>query len=170
MVKTESPVPRFPAGWRALRDGLYFYPGAAPVLRRYGYVSNVIHQVGVLLEAPARRVDEKVYYVGGQPFELLDYVNGFSLAITGREVRIVLRVLIRMLVPRRFAGARRRHVPHPNSRFHGMAEEDPTLMEPRSEAFGEPPYSMEEGIRKTTQWLRRQGFFAGAPAWARALP
>ena len=154
--------PRFPHEfWRVLRDGLYVHPGSAPVVRSYGYVGNVAYQLGEILEAPAERVDRKVYYLGDRPLELLDYVNGFSRAITGRKARVVPRVFLRLLALfgdlLALLGVT---FPLQSSRLRSMTEDDPTPMEPTMKAFGEPPYSLQEGIRETTQWLRRQGFFS----------
>lgn len=155
--------PRYPSQfWRVLRDGRYVHPDSPePVLRSYGYVGNVVYQIGEILTAPVEQVDRKVYYVGDRPIELLDYVNGFSRAITGQNVRVVPRGVIRALA---LAGdlltALGVAFPLQSSRFRSMTEDDPTPMEPTMEAFGEPPYSMEDGIRETTQWLRRQGFFS----------
>lgn len=155
--------PRYPDEfWRVLRDGRYVHPGRQPVTRSYGYVGNVVWQMRQILQAPPEQVDEKVFYLGDRPIELLEYVNGFSRAITGREVRIVPRSFVRTLAT---LGDVLEKIgigfPITTSRFRSMTEDDPAPMEPTFEAFGDPPYTLEEGIRETTEWLQRQGFFEG---------
>jgi hypothetical protein len=48
-----------------------------PCRRSYGFVGNSVHQI--------RR---KTFYIGDPAIELLDYINGFSMGLTGRRVRM----------------------------------------------------------------------------------
>ena len=77
--------------WRVLERGLYVHPGRRPVIRSYGYVNNVAHQIRKIFEAPAETVSGKTFYVGDRPINLFDWVNGFSRGLTGREVRVIPR-------------------------------------------------------------------------------
>jgi len=155
--------PRYPHEfWRVLREGRYVHPGREPVMRGYGYVGNVVWQIEQLLDAPRDAAHGKVYYLGDRPIDLLDYVNGFSHAITDSEVRVVPRWTVRWLA---YAGdilkAFGLNAPIHSSRFRSMTEDDalPAQMERTMDVLGEPPYSLEEGIEETTRWLEAQGFF-----------
>lgn len=153
--------PRYPREfWRVLRRGLYVHPGREPVIRCYGYVGNVVHQIRQILEAPPSLVHERVFYLGDPPINVLDWTDGFSRAITGRPVRIVPRSIVRALA---VAGdlARAAGIPFPiySSRYRSMVTDYVVPMEPTFQAFGEPPYSMRDGIQATVQWLKSQGFF-----------
>jgi len=155
--------PRYPFEfWEVLRKGLYVHPGRAPVIRSYGYVGNVVHQMAEILEAPAATVDRKVLYLGDEPIELLDWVQGFSRAITGRSARVVPRPALRLLAlfgdALRLFGGR---FPITSSRYRSMTESYPTPMKPTLQLLGEPPYSLQEGIDQTVEWLRSRGFFDG---------
>ncbi len=148
--------PRYPSEfWRVVAAGRYVHPGRAPVIRCYGYVKNVIHQIEQILQAPEELVAGKVYYVGDRPIELLDWVDGFSLGLTGKHVRVVPRALVRAMA---YAGDAVRGLglqfPIFSSRYRSMTEDYPTPMEATFEAFGEPPYSFEQGIAETVDWLR----------------
>ena len=148
--------PRYPQEfWRILGKGMYMHPGGSDVTRSYGYVKNVVFQVIEMLEASSELVDKKVYYVGDKPIDLLDWVNGFSVGLRGHKVRIVPRFLLRLLA---FAGDMLSIVyikfPLTSSRFRSMTTSNNAPMEPVLVAFGQPPYSLEEGIEETVEWLR----------------
>ena len=124
-------------------------------MRSYGYVKNVVFQIMKMLEASPELVDKKVYYTGDRPIDLHDWVNGFSEGLTGRKVRVVPRFLLRLLA---FAGDvlsfAQIKFPITNSRFKSMTTSNDAPMEPVFDAFGEPPYSLHEGIEETIEWLR----------------
>ncbi len=97
----------------------------------------------------------KVYYVGDRPIPLLTWVNGFSQALTGHDVKIVPAGALRSLAlvgdGLSWLGIK---FPLHSSRLRSMTEDYPTPMEPTLAAFGEPPYSLEAGIKETALWLK----------------
>ncbi|HEV2046635.1 MAG TPA: NAD(P)-dependent oxidoreductase [Chthoniobacterales bacterium] len=141
--------------WRAVQRGLYVHPGRPPVIRCYGYVKNVVYQIQKILAARREIVHGQTLYLGDRPVNLRDWVNGFSRALTGHDVRIVPRPLIRALallgdIPTYLTG-------EPflinSSRLHSMITDYETPMERTFDLFGENPYTLEEGIRETVEWL-----------------
>jgi nucleoside-diphosphate-sugar epimerase len=148
--------PRYPKEfWLVLKKRLYIHPDGKPVIRSYGYVSNVVYQMMKILEASSSLVDKKVYYLGDSPINLLDWVNGFSIAITGKPVRIIPRWLVKVLAALgstiSIFGVRS---PIHLSRFRSMTEDYFSPMELTITTFGEPPYSLENGIKETFDWLK----------------
>lgn len=152
--------PRYPHEfWRVLKQGRYFHPGRQPVVRSYGYVGNVVYQIEQILQAPAALVDQKVYYVGDQPINIYEWTNAFSKAITQHEVRVIPRPMVQSIA---FIGdllkATGVRFPIHSARYQSMVTDYPTPMEPTFQAFGQPPFSLTEGIRETTEWLKRQHY------------
>jgi nucleoside-diphosphate-sugar epimerase len=148
--------PRYPREfWLVLKKGWYIHPGGAPVMRSYGYVKNVVSQMMKILEAPREAVDGKVYYIGDPPISLYDWANGFSLAITGKPVRVAPRSLLKALA---FAGSMLKVVgvkfPITLSRFRSMTENYFSPMDATIAQFGAPAYTLEAGIRETVDWLK----------------
>lgn len=142
--------------WRILERGLYVHPGNQPVIRSYGYVRNVVHQIGRILQMPKADVSEKTFYLGDAPANLIEWTNGFSRALNGRSVRIVPRPLMRALallgdVPTMITG---RPFFINSSRYRSMITDYPTPMEPTFKILGPNPYSLAEGITETVAWLR----------------
>lgn len=148
--------PRYPREfWRVLQAGIYFHPGSRPVTRSYGYVGNVVAQIAAILDAPVETVDRRVLYVGDPPIELLDWVNAFSLQLTGHPARVIPEGLLRVLA---WTGdcfvAIGVKFPIFSSRLKSMTEDYPTPMEPTFALLGPPMKSLEEGVRETVEWLR----------------
>ena len=142
--------------WHVLERGLYVHPGRQPVIRTYAYVKNVVHQIEKIFAAPRDLVNGKTLYAGDHPINLFDWVNGFSHALTGREVRVIPRGLMRALalagdIPTRLTG---KPFLINSSRFRSMITNYETPMEPTFALLGENPCTLEDGINETVKWLR----------------
>jgi nucleoside-diphosphate-sugar epimerase len=141
--------------WRVLQRRMYLHPGRETVIRSYGYVKNVVDQVRRIFGAPIEKVAGRTIYVGDRPINLLEWVNGFSRLLAGREVTIVPRPLMRALallgdVPTRLTG---RAFLINSSRYQSMVTDYSTPMEPTFALLGENPFSMQQGIEETVKWL-----------------
>ena len=145
--------------WRYLSRGVYFHPGGGRVVRCYGYVKNVVHQLEQILIAAPSAVHARVFYLGDPPVELTVWVNAFSRALCGRDVCTIPRGFLRMVAR---AGDVLTSIgvsfPLHSSRFRSMTEDYLAPMAPTFEAFGLPPVSLEKGVAETVSWLREQGF------------
>jgi GlcNAc-P-P-Und epimerase len=157
--------PRYPQEfWRVLRRGHYLHPAGRPVIRSYGYVGNVVEQTLALLGAPSDSVHRRVFYVGDPPGELLEWVDGFALALTGRRVRQVPIALLQTIaLMGDFMEAVVGRAPLTRSRLRSMTENYPTPMDPTFALLGPPVFSLAEGIDVTVAWLRTLPAFADAP-------
>ena len=142
--------------WHVVERGLYVHPGREPVIRCYGYVKNVASQIEKIFQARRDLVDGKTLYGGDRPINLFDWANGFSRALTGRDVRVIPRSLMRALaligdIPTRLTG---KPFLINSSRYRSMITNYETPMEPTFDLLGENPYTLEEGIQETVKWLR----------------
>lgn len=142
--------------WRVLQRGLYAHPGHQPVIRSYGYVKNVVHQMRRILELPKEQVSGHTLYLGDRPANLLEWVNGFSQALAGRDVRTIPRPVMRTLallgdIPTRVTG---RAFLINSSRYHSMITPYDTPMAATFDLLGENPWTLHQGIDETVAWLR----------------
>ncbi len=141
--------------WKVLRRGLYFHPGRKPVIRSYGYVGNVVFQVMAIIESPPEKVHEQVFYVGDDAIDIYYWVNGFSIGQVGRPVRVIPRAFVRMLA---WTGdlLALLHVRFPltSSRYRSMTNSNEAPMEKTLRAFGPNPYSLQQGIAETVEWMK----------------
>lgn len=149
--------PRYPNEfWLVLKTGRYVHPGRKPVMRMYGYVGNVVDQILKIFEMPPEKVHGKVLYVGDQAINLLDWVNGFSQALLGKNVTITPRVVVRSLaVVGDVLSLVGMEFPITSSRYRSMTSDNEVSMEETFSLLGMPPYSLDEGIKETCQWLRQ---------------
>lgn len=141
--------------WKVLSKGLYVHPGKKPVIRSYGYVGNVVYQMIAILESPPEKVNHKVFYVGDEPMDIYHWVNGFSLKQTGKKVNIVPRILVRSLA---LAGdilsKFKISFPLTSSRYKSMTSSNFAPMKETFKILGQPPYSLDEGINETVDWMK----------------
>ncbi len=153
--------PRYPREfWRVLKRGLYVHPGRSPVIRSYGYVENIADQIVKIVTVPPAVVDRHVFYLGDAPLNVLDWVNAFSRALTGHEVRIAPRVLFRgAALAGDLVNLFRVPIPINSARFRSMTEDYLAPTAPTFEALGYPKINLVEGVDRTVQWLRQQDPF-----------
>ena len=141
--------------WRTIRLGWYLHPGGAPVIRSYAYVGNVVWQMAQILAADRDLVRETVFYLGDRPVNIREWVDAFSLALRGRRVRVVSRSILRGIG---LVGdvATRLGIDFPltSSRVKSMTTNYLTPMDKTFAAFGEPPYTLEKGVRETVGWMQ----------------
>jgi len=142
--------------WRVVEHGLYLHPGRQPVIRCYGYVKNIVYQIRKIFDADVDLVRGQTFYLGDRSINLFDWVNGFSKALTGREVRVVPRSLMGALallgdIPTYLTG---KPFLINTSRLRSMITDYETPMQPTFDLFGENPYKLEAGIKETVEWLR----------------
>jgi GlcNAc-P-P-Und epimerase len=148
--------PRYPYEfWRVLAGGKYFHPGKERVIRSYGFVDNVVWQTMKLVTADLGLVNRRVFYLGDRPLELFEWVNGFSVALTGRPVKILPRSFLKLTAMSgdvlNFFNLK---FPITSSRYRSMTVSNPAPMEATFELLGLPPYSLQEGIAKTVEWIK----------------
>jgi GlcNAc-P-P-Und epimerase len=141
--------------WKVISRGLYVHPGRKPVIRSYGYVGNVVFQIMAILQSPPDKVNKKVFYVGDMPIDILDWVNGFSLMQTGKKATVIPRMFVRSLAwvgdILSLAGIR---FPLTSSRYQSMTNSNIAPMEETFRVLGDPPYSLNQGITETVEWMK----------------
>ncbi|MBL8001351.1 MAG: NAD(P)-dependent oxidoreductase [Flavobacteriales bacterium] len=139
--------------FKVMRKGLYFHPSKKKVVRSYGYVGNVVWQIDRMLESPRAQVDGKVFYVGDRPFDLRTWVDAISRALVGRPVRYIPTWAIRgIALGGDLLKALRIPFPITTGRFRSMTSDYITPMDATIAAFGEAPYSLEQGVKEMVRW------------------
>lgn len=146
--------------WYVLKKGRYIHPGKKPVIRSYGYVGTVVDQIIQILLKPASEIDQQVFYVGEEPINLYDWVNGFSVALRGKKVGTVPRFIVKSLaLTGDLLTLFKIKFPITSSRYQSMTEDNPVPMEKTYKVLGIPKRSLQDGINETTNWLKSQSEF-----------
>jgi nucleoside-diphosphate-sugar epimerase len=156
--------------FRIMTKGLYFHPSRARVIRSYGYVGNVVWQIGRILElgAPAHG---KALYVGDQPFDLKIWVDAVSRELTGKPVRFIPAWMIKGMA---LAGDALKVVgipfPITSGRFRSMTSDYVTPMDRTIQLLGAAPFSMGEGVKEFVKWYREESSAAVSPTLKEVRP
>lgn len=142
--------------WRVIGRGLYAHPAGAPVVRCYAYVGNLVRHLSRILELPAAQVKGRVLYLGDPPGDIYEWVNGFSLALTGRPARQVPRPFLRAvaLAGDVITALRGKQFYLTTSRYRSMTTDYVAPMEPTYQLLGPPEIPLNTGIEETVRWLK----------------
>ncbi len=142
---------------RVVEKGWYVHPGGAPVVRCYGYVGNVIRQMRKILDLAPGIVNARAFYLGDPPGDIALWVNAFSLALRGKNVRRVPRPILAAagLAGDVISWIIRRPFYINSSRFRSMTSDYVVNMDKTFEVLGPPPISLEHGVAETVAWLRQ---------------
>lgn len=141
--------------FRVLRKGLYIHPGEKPILKSYGYVGNVVHQIARLLAAPTDKVHKKTFYVGDPPMDLRLWTDEFSRSLCGRKVRTAPVPLLRYIAAfGDILGMFHIRFPLTFFRLGNMTIDNVIDMTDTLAATGSSPYSLVDGVKETIKWLQ----------------
>lgn len=146
--------PRFPKQiWRYINKGWYMHP-SIDVKRSYGYVENVVSQLRNIIEVRSVLVSKKVFYLGDEPVFSCDWVNAFSNALVGHEVRRVPNSLLKCLaITGELLKKAGFAAPIYMERYQSMTSEYIVPMKKTFDILGEGPYSLEDGVERTVKLL-----------------
>lgn len=139
--------------FKVMQRGLYFHPAKKEVHRAYGYVKNVVWQIQEMLKAPEEAVHQKVFYVGDKPVNLLEWVNYVSKELTGKPARLLPTPIVRTLaITGDILKTFNLNFPITSTRFDSMTQDYLTPIELTYNTFGQPPYSIETGVKEIVNW------------------
>ena len=141
--------------WSVLRKGYYVHPRGKPCRRSYGFVGNSVHQIRALLVAPREQVHARTLNIGDPAIELLDFINGFSRGLTGRDVRTMPYALLKSaaLVGDLLAAIGFKRAPLTSYRLSNMTQDNVLDVSPTLAITGANPFTLEQGIVRTVAWL-----------------
>ena len=140
-----------------VQRGLYFHPKARAIRRSYGFVLNTVFQLDRLAAAEGGALlGRAVYLADYEPLELKHWADTIQRALDVRPVRQVplwaMRSAARIGDLLKLFGVA---APISSFRLNNMLTEMIHDISPLARACGTTPYTMEEGVRLTCDWLRR---------------
>jgi nucleoside-diphosphate-sugar epimerase len=138
-----------------LQKGLYVHPGFHKILKSYGYVGNVVNQIGKILQAPRSQIHGKTFYVSDPPIDLYEWVNGFSKKLRGCDVLRLPIPFMRLLA---FfgdgVGKLGFQFPLSTFRLQNMIIDNVIDHSKTTALTGTGPFTLSEGTTKTIAWLK----------------
>jgi nucleoside-diphosphate-sugar epimerase len=149
--------------WKFLRLGVYFHPGYKPVTKYYSYVANAVDQIMAITLADREKLSQRVFYLSDPPIDNFEWMNAFSVAMTGKKVRQVPLGLWRFMAKTgdclNRLGAK---FPMSSDRLFRLTVEERIPYMAIIELAGPPKITLQEGVNRSVNWY--MDFLAGKPA------
>jgi hypothetical protein len=96
----------------------------------------------------------KVFYVGDEPIRSSIWLDGFSVALTGKPVRRIPGGLLRLAaLCGEFSGKLGGPSPINLGRLYRMTTDYGTPMAATFDVLGRGPYTFEDGVKSSIDWL-----------------
>jgi nucleoside-diphosphate-sugar epimerase len=139
--------------WKYLRLRLYFHPGYQPIIKYYSFVANAVDQVVAITLANLESICGRVFYITDPPIDNGDWMNAFSVAMTGRRVRRIPLELWRFHAK---AGDMLNRLglkfPMSSERLFRLTVNEQVPYQATIKLAGLPRVTMDEGVRKSVRW------------------
>lgn len=142
----------------AVRKGVYIHPAAERLYKSYGYVGNVVHQIRRMIEAPVDSVQGRTFYTADyQPIEIRSMAECIRHEFGAPKVSEAPLALLKLLatggdVLKRCGW---KNAPLSTFRLNNLRCQMVYDLSKTEEVVGDLPYSMEDGVARTVEWMRR---------------
>lgn len=142
--------------WRYLERRYYVHPGCQPIRKYYGYVENAVRQIlDIAFSERPIETNGKVWYITDPAIDGAEWMNAFSVALSGNPVRRIPLALWRVMaasgdVMRSFG----LHFPVSGDRLFRLTvnENLPDELIPRLDP--DETISLSDGVARSVKWYR----------------
>jgi len=150
----------------AIAKGSYFHPDGYNVSKSYGFVGNTVFQLHKLLIVPAERISGKTFYLGDYaPANIRNMADRIQETIEARKIKTIPVFILRFLASSgdlfKLLGWRK--PPLTSFRLNNLLTDMIYDFSSVRSITGELPYSLDEGIKVTVDWMRRNGDLINLP-------
>lgn len=144
--------------WKVIDKGIYFHPVNHEVIRTYGYVKNIVHQIYEIMISPAEVIDHKMFYVGDASIDSYTWLNELSIQLTGKKIkRLPTFIFKSMAIFGDILRAAKLPFPLYSKRFKNMVEDYPAPTEITIKLFGQAEPDLKKNVAETITWLKGDG-------------
>jgi nucleoside-diphosphate-sugar epimerase len=148
--------------WRYISKRLYLHPANLEVVRSYGYVGNVVSQLIRIAEVDRALVNHQTFYIGDAPVPSTVWLDGFSMALTGKPVRRIPESILKFAAwGGEWSGRLGGPSPINRGRLERMTSSFPVPMDLTFAILCKGPYTLKDGINTTVDWLVSSGLVRG---------
>jgi nucleoside-diphosphate-sugar epimerase len=146
--------------FRMVAAGRYVHVGHRPLHKSLGYVGNVVHQYETLLSADAAKMSRRTLYLADyEPVSQRAWADSFQRLLGAPKIRTVPESLATLAARAgdllNALGWRR--FPFNSFRLGNVLTEYVYDLTPARELCGPLPFTTEDGVAATVQWLRDEG-------------
>ncbi len=150
--------------FEAIRRKWFVYPKGLHIRRHYGFVLNTVQQIKALaISAPDDKIHSRVFYVADydsiDPYEWSQAIaDSFGVC---KPPRVPYKIMkLAAMAGDRLKMAGMRNPPLTSFRLRNMTREALFDLETTRSVCGVLPYSMEDGVRITVEWMQHQSTLA----------
>jgi nucleoside-diphosphate-sugar epimerase len=142
----------------------YVHFGASDARKLFTYVGNIVYQILKLLEAPSEVISRQVFYLSDyEPMTIRQFADMISDTLGISRPRVLPDFLVTLAA--RFGDALQvvgfKDPPLTSFRLANMVLEDVNIPIERTRSVTGPlPYSAQEGVTHTIEWLKGNGDLA----------
>jgi nucleoside-diphosphate-sugar epimerase len=144
----------------------YIHVGCRPVRKSFGYVGNTVQQLAAVAGASVGRVDGTTMYLADYPpIDVMDMANRIQRQLGSRPIRTLPRSLVKPValvgdLLQRLGWA---EPPLTSFRLDNLLTEMIYDIAPLDRLLPQLPYSLDEGIQHTVDWMREQDLVPQIP-------
>ena len=152
--------------WKMIDQGYYVHASKKEVIRTYGFVKNVVHQIIEIINAPIEKVNQKTFYLGDLPIDSYIWLNGISNNLRGKSIK---RIPSSFFIFPALMGdlLKKIGIPSPiyTTRYKNMIEDYYAPTNITINEFGLSCPDINQNIQETVDWIKGEGqvFF---PYWS----
>lgn len=145
--------------FQAVAANRYVHPGDTRTPKQWGFIGNVVYQVVKLLEAPGERVHGRTFYLADyEAVDLHEFANKVRASLGARPIRHVpepmLKTAARVGDVLRWLGWG--SPPLTSFRYKNLVTPEVQDLQPLREIAGSLPFTVEQGIQMTLEWMQGQ--------------
>jgi hypothetical protein len=140
--------------WRQIQMGRYMHPSQDEAIKGYGFVNNTVWQIEKILSLPPTTIAGRTLYLADENLKQEIWVSLFVEKLTGKKMHKVPVAILYFLSE--FGELLHKFgikFPLYRSRFKNLITSNPVPLEATNEILGPVPFSKQEGVILTSNWL-----------------
>jgi nucleoside-diphosphate-sugar epimerase len=143
-----------------VRRGLYLHPKGKRIAKSYGYVGNVVHQIRQFLAVDSEKVNGRTFYVSDDHnMDVLEFAQTIQRAFNAPPVRQVPLVVLQALgksgdLLKKLGMS---NPPLTSFRLNNLLTPMNYDLSPTRDVAGPSPWSLDQGVRATVDWMLQHG-------------
>ncbi len=143
----------------AIRNNLYFHARGISPIKQWGYVGNVVYQIWKIFQAAKESVHGKMFYLADySPVCLSEFANKVQVQMGGKPIQTIpvsmLKNAARLGDIAQVFGWK--NPPLTSFRFQNLVTSELQDLTELEKIVGPLPFTMEQGIDMTINWLENQ--------------
>jgi nucleoside-diphosphate-sugar epimerase len=143
-----------------VRRGIYMHPRGIRISKSYGYVGNVVHQIRRFLAVDAALVNRRTLYTSDdRNMEVLEFAHLIRAAFGAPPVRQASMALMKSMAAVG-DGMKRlgfRNPPLTSFRLNNLLTQMHYDLSSTTQVAGPAPFTLQQGVQQTVEWIKSHG-------------